>query len=202
MKLRNKVFAGFAATVLALSMMVGSAMASTKDLPFNYPTEANAPTNNDVWVKLTGGSAGEAVGTQDIADQTKSVDVVITGNCSFDAELIFNFDGGWVPTAMGGQTVDGELVLNMPFVGKGASYAEVIVNLQNKTEGELAVTRLDWKDDAGNVVFSWGAEAGAAEAPAADASVPKTGVTSVALLLGLGAAVCGSGAVVLKKKER
>jgi LPXTG-motif cell wall-anchored protein len=214
MKLRNKVVAGFAATVLALSMMVGTALASTKDLPFEYPNEANAATNNDVWVKLVGGGAGEQVSTQEVADVTKSVDVTITGKCSFDAELIFNFDGGWVPTAMKGQTVDGELVLNMPFVGKGATYAEVIVNLQNKTEGPLAVTKLEWKDEAGNVVFTWPVadeaaaadvatdDAAATDAAATDAAAPKTGVESFGLIFGLGAAVLGSGAVVLKRREK
>lgn len=34
MKLRNKVLAGLTATVLALSMMMGTAMASTDALPY------------------------------------------------------------------------------------------------------------------------------------------------------------------------
>lgn len=209
MKLRNRILAGFAATVLALSMMVGSAMAGTKELPFEYPNEANAATNNDVWVKVTGGSAGEAISTEEIAHAIRSVDITITGKATFDAELIFNFDGGWVPTKMAGQTVDGELVLNLPMNGKGSSYCEVIVNLQNKTEGALAVSKMEFKDENGNVILTHGGEAApAAEAaaPAADktaapAAAPKTGVVSSALLLGFGAVAFGSGAVALKKKE-
>ncbi len=213
MKLRNKVFAGFAATVLTLSMMVGTALASTRELPFEYPNEANAPTDNDVWVKLIA-SPEESVGTREIADITKSVDIVIAGKCSFDAELIFNSDlYSWLPTAQNGQTVDGELTLNMPFDSNGCAWAEVVVSLKNKTEGPLAVTRMDWKDEAGNITFTW--PVGAAEAAPAEAAddavatdaapteaAPKTGVESFGLLFGLGAAVLGSGAVVLKRKEK
>ncbi|MBH1941263.1 hypothetical protein I5677_10195 [Mobilitalea sibirica] len=199
MKLRNKLMAGFAATVLALSMMVGSAMASTDVLPFEYPNEANAATNNDVWVVLFGGTAATPLTDDEaVRDAVKTVDIVITGNASFDAELIANFAGGWVPTTMAGQTVDGELVLSLPYVVKGSGYAEVIVNLKNKTEGPLAVARMDFKDADGKVLVTHG---GAAEA-AAEESVPKTGVVSTALLLGLGAVAFGTGAVALKKKER
>lgn len=203
MSFRNKVFAGFAVTVLALTMMLGTAMASTKELPFEYPNEAGYQTNNDVWVKLIGGGAGEAVSTQEIADLTASVDIVITGKCSFDAELIHNYDGNWKITKKPSQTVDGELILNLPFHGKDTSYSEVVVNLQNKTEGPLAVTRLDWKDEAGKVVFTWPVAAEApAESAAPAADVPKTGVLSAALFLAFGTAAFGTGAVVLKKKER
>ncbi len=205
MKLRNKVIAGFAATVLTLSMMVGSAMASTDVLPFEYPNEAAVATNNDVWVKLIGG--GTVISTAEVAEVVKSVDITITGKATFDAELIFNFDGGWVPTAMAGQSVDGELVLNMPMSGKGATYCEVIVNLQNKSEGALAVTRMDFKDEAGNIILTHGAAAEAAattDAAATDdaATTPKTGVVSAALLLGFGATAFGTGSVVLKKKAK
>ncbi len=197
MKLRNKILAGFAATVLALSMMVGSAMASTDKLPFVYPNEANAPTNNDVWVVLYGGAAATPL-TDDAAvrDACKSVDIVISGNCSFDAELIANFSGGWLPTAVDGQTVDGELVLSMPYIVKDSGYAEVIVNLKNKTEGPLEISRMDFKDAAGEVLISHGGAAAATEA------APKTGVESLGLVFGLGAAVLGSGAVILKRKEK
>ena len=196
MKLRNKVFAGFAATVLALSMMLGSAFASTDKLPFEYPNEANAPTNNDVWVVLYGGTAATPLTADaDLRDATTSVDIVITGNCSFDPELICNSDvTSWLPTRPGTQTVDGELVLNMPFKMKGAGYAEVVINLQNKTEGPLAISRLDFKDANGEVLLSHGADAAS--------SAPKTGVESLAFVFGLGAAVLGSGAIVLKRKEK
>ncbi len=200
MKLRNKIFAGFAATVLALSMMVGSALAQTDQLPFNYPEEANAPTNNDIWVVLFGGTAATPL-TDDAAlrDAVESVDVVITGKCSFNAELICNSDvTSWQPNRFDGQTVDGELVINLPYKMAGAGYAEVVVNLQNKTEGPLAVARMDFKDASGAVLLSHGA---ASEAAATDAA-PKTGVESLGLIFGLGAAVLGSGAVVLKRKEK
>ena len=197
MKFRNKILAGFAATVLALSMMVGSAMAQTDKLPFDYPNEANAPTNNDIWVVLYGGAAATPL-TDDAAirDNCKSVDVVITGKCSFDAEIIANFAGGWLPTALNGQTVDGELTLSIPYIVKDSGYAEVIVNLKNKTEGPLAVARMDFKDPSGAVLLSHGGAA------ATDSAAPKTGVESLGLVFGLGAAVLGSGAVVLKRKEK
>lgn len=196
MKLRNKVLAGFTATVLALTLMVGSAFASTKELPFDYPNDANAATNNDVWIKLVGGGAGEQVGTAEIAEITKSVDVYVTGNCSFDPELIFNFDGGWIPTALANTTVDGETVLNLAFPAKGVSYAELIINLKNKTEGPLQISKVVWKDADGNATLEW------PNAAAAEAEIDKAGVVSSVLFLGLGAVAFGSGAVVLKKKER
>lgn len=201
MKFRNKIFAGFAATVLALSMMVGSAMASTDQLPFDYPNEANAATNNDVWVVLYGGTAATPL-TDDVAirDACKSVDVIVTGKASFDAEIIANFAGGWLPTAINGQTVDGELALNIPYIVKDSGYAEVVVNLKNKTEGALSISRIDFKDANGEVLLSHGGAA-AEEATATEAA-PKTGVESLGLVFGLGAAVLGSGAVVLKRKEK
>lgn len=193
MKLRNKVLAGFAATVMALTLMTGAVFASTDVLPFTYGEEAGVATNNDVWVVLFGGTAATPL-TDDTAvrDSVASVDVVITGKCSFDAELIANCQSpNWLATNLAGQSVDGETVLNMALSGKDQGWVEVIINLKNKTEGPLEITRLDFKDADGNVVLSHGA--------ASDA--PKTGVVSTALFLGLGAAVFGTGAVVLKKKE-
>jgi len=206
MKLRNKVLSAFAAAVLALSMMVGTALASTDVLPFDYANEASAPTDNDVWVVLYGGTAATPL-TDDVVlrDSVASVDVVITGNASFNAEIIYNFTGGWVPTTYADQTVAGELTINMPAPGKDAGYAEFVVSLKDKTEGALQVTRLDFKDEAGNIVLSHGVASAAAEevaAPAEDAAVPQTGVLSAALFLGLGAAAFGTGAVALKKKQR
>ena len=193
MKLRNKVFAGLAATVLALTIMVGSAMASTDQLPFAYPNEANATTDNDVWVKLIGG--GTVISTAEVAHATRSVDITVEGKCSFEPELIYNFDGGWVPTNPGVTTVDGSTVLTMPMNGTGTGWCEVVVNLKNKTEGALSVTKMEFKDEAGKVLVTW------PEGAAADAT-PKTGVASLALVFGLGAAVMGTGSIVLKKKAR
>ncbi len=197
MKLRNKVFAGFIATILVLSMTMGTALASTDQLPFDYPNEANAATNNDVWVVLYGGTAATPL-TDDVAirDSITSVDVVIAGKATFTAEIIANGPGPWSPTSYPDQEVDGEMVLNLPYIMKDAGYCEVVVNLQGKSEGALQIKRLDFKDADGNVVLAHGAASeGASEA------APKTGVVSTALFLGLGAAVLGTGAVVLKKKE-
>lgn len=192
MKLRNKVLAGFAASVLALSMMLGTAMASTDELPFSYPNEANAPTDNDVWVKLIGG--GKVISTSEVANATRSVDITIEGNCEFDPELIYNYDNGWVPTTPGKQKVDGTLVLSMPMNGAGTTWCEVVINLRNKTEGPLAITKLDFKDEAGNILLTHGA--------ATETAVADTGVASTALFFGLGAAAFGAGAFALKRKER
>ncbi len=211
MKLRNKVLAGLTATVLALSMMMGTAMASTDALPYAYSEDAGSAANNDVWVVLYGGSAATPL-TDDAAlrDSVTAVDVVFTGNCDFDAQIINNSEAGWGPQDFVGQTVDGETAIEMALPSKDMGYVEVVVNVINKTEGALAVARLDFKDADGNVVLSHGAasEAAPAEvvedaAPAAEATaVPKTGVASLGLIFGLGAAVLGSGAVVLKKKEK
>ena len=59
----------------------------------------------------------------------------------------------------------------------------------------MYVDNVRFLDADGNKVALVAAE------PAATAT-PKTGVVSFALLFGLGAAAMGTGAVVLKKKER
>lgn len=195
MKLRNKVVAGFVATVLALSMMAGAAFASTDVLPFDYPEDAGVATDNDVWVKVIGG--GTVIGDQDIAHAIRSVDITITGNATFDFEFIYNSDAGWSPVSLPGETVEGQKVFNFAMNGAGTGWCEAVVNLQNKTEGALQVTAMEFKDEAGEVILSHG------DVPAGDAgeAAPKTGVVSTALFLGLGALVTGAGAVVLKKKE-
>ena len=196
MKLRSKILAGFIATVLLMSMTVGTALASTNELPFNYPNDANAATNNDVWVVFFGGTTTPPINNDEaVRDSIKSVDVVISGKASFNGEVTYNYTGGWVPTTFADQTVDGELILSVACDGNGAGYAEIVVSLKDKTEGELAIKRLDFKDADGAIVLSHG------EASVAAADAPKTGVVSTALFLGLGAAVLGTGSVVLKKKE-
>lgn len=195
MKLRNKVLAGFFATILLLSMTVGTALASTDQLPFDYPEEADVATDNDVWVKITGG--GSTVGNEEIAHATRSVDITITGEATFELEFIYNSDAGWTPQSLPGEEVSGEKVYNFAMNGAGTSYCEAVLNLKNKSEGPLQVTRMDFLDEAGEVLLSHGAGAPAGGGDAA----PKTGVVSTALFLGLGAAVLGTGAVVLKKKE-
>ncbi len=216
MKLRKKVLAVFTATVLVLSMMVGTALASTHELPYSYGNEADVQTNNDVWVVLYGGTAApELTGDEAVRDSVKSVEVTISGDASFTPEIIINSEDGWDAETFSSQTVDGSTTVSKDFDGTGQGYVEVIVNLMGKSEGSLEITRIDFKDASGNVVVSTGGtDAPAApteETPAADDAPatddapaeesPKTGVVSSALFLGLGAIVSASAAVVLKKKE-
>lgn len=193
MKLRNKVLASFIAAFFIFSMMAGSALASTHILPYDYPEDANVATNNDVWVVLYGGTAAPPL-TNDtsVRDAIRSVDVVISGKATFDAEIITN-GPSWVPYTFAGQEVDGVMSINVKYDMTDLGYAEVVVNLKNKSEGPLQITRMDFKDADGNVVFTHGL--------ADESSTPKTGVVSTALFFGLGAAVLGTGAVILKKKE-
>ena len=197
MKLRNKVLAGFMATILVLSMRVGTALASTDVLPFDYPEDAGVATENDVWVKIIGG--GSVIGDEDLAHATRSVDITITGNATFDLEFIYNSDAGWSPVMMPGESVEGSKVYNFAMNGAGTGWCEAVVNLQNKSEGALQVTSMEFKNEAGEVILTRG------DVPAASgsdsSSTPKTGVVSTALFLGLGTLMAGAGAVVLKKKE-
>ena len=195
MKLRSKILAGFLATIICLSLTVGTALASTDQLPYDYPEEAGVATDNDVWVKIIGG--GNVLGDTDIAHATRSVDITITGKASFDLEFIYNSDAGWLPVMQKCESVDGEKVYNFEMNGDGTSWCEAVVNLQNKSEGPLQVTKMEFKDEAGNVLLTVG---GDSEAAASD-STPKTGVVSTAIFFGLGAAAFGTGAVLLKKKE-
>lgn len=206
MKLRNKVIAGFAAVVIALSMMVGTALA-VDQLPAVYEeaaggTVVDGQTNsNDVWIWITGG--GNILhGDADIANATRSVDVTITGNCSYDLEFIYNSDGGWMTKDMipeygcPGETVDGTKVYTFAMNGKGTQWCEAVLNLRNKTEGPLEVTKMEFKDENGNVILT------VPKASEATSDAPKTGVASAALLLGVGAVASAIGTVVLKKKEK
>lgn len=218
MKLRNKVLPALIATVLVLSMMVGTALAKTHELPFDYPEDAGyVSPDNDVWVVLFGGAAAPPLtADESLRDSIRSVDVVISGNATFDAHIVAN-GPSWTPHEFLGESVDGETTINVPYDMTGQGYTEVVVDLKNKTEGPLQITRLDFKDADGNVVLAHGAASDAApaeevedtveatDAPVAPAktteAAPKTGVVSTALFLGLGAVAFGSGAVLLKKKE-
>jgi hypothetical protein len=113
----------------------------------------------------------------------------------------FYFDGGWLPSKPGVTTVDGSTVLTMDMNGKGTTWCEVVVNLMNKTEGPLSVTKMEFKDEAGAVLLTWPAEAASAAADDT-AATPKTGVVSLSLVFGLGTAAMGTASVILKKKER
>jgi len=200
MKLRSKVLASFIVAILALTAVAGTAFAADK-LPAKYEEAAGGAVvdgqtqQNDVWIKVIGG--GSVYGNQEIAHATRSVDITFTGNCTFDLQFIYNYDGGWDIRPTTTETVDGELVKNFAMNGAGSTWCEAVLNITNKTEGPLEVTRMEFKDEAGNVLLTVGPERGGASA----AATPKTGVVSTALFFGLGAAVLGTGAVVLKKKE-
>lgn len=222
MKLRNKVLSAFIATVLVLSMMVGTALAQTHELPFDYPEDAGyVSPDNDVWVVLFGGAAAPPLTADEaLRDSIRSVDVVITGNATFTADLVAN-GPEWTPHQFPGESVNGETIVTIPYDMTGQGYTEIVVNLKDKSEGPLQITRIDFKDADGNVVLTHGAASDAApvenkedtteitevietteKAPAKTTeTAPKTGVVSTALFLGLGAVAFGSGAVVLKKKE-
>jgi hypothetical protein len=212
MKLRNKVFTLFAVFVLALSMMVGTAMAATT-LPAIYDEAAGGmvldgqTSGNDVWIKIIG--SGELYGDSKIANATRSVDITVSGKCTFDAELIYNSDGGWaVQPVQTGLSVDGDLVLTMPMDGTGTSWCEAVVNLKNKTEGPLSVSKMEFKDEAGTVLLTVGGADGVAPNVITDtatdesstaAATPKTGVVSLAFVYGIFTATCGIGAKALKR---
>ena len=98
----------------------------------------------------------------DIAHATRSVDITITGKASFDLEFIYNSDAGWLPVMQKGESVDGEKVYNFEMNGDGTSWCEAVVNLQNKSEGPLQVTKMEFKDEAGNVLLTVGGDSEAA----------------------------------------
>jgi len=104
-----------------------------------------------------------------------------------------------------GESVDGSKVYNFDMDGTGTNWCEAVLNLRNKSEGPLEVTRIDFLDEAGAVVLSVGSETASATETSTEVTTteatPKTGVVSTALFLGLGATVFGTGALVLKKKE-
>lgn len=200
MKLR-KVLVGFIAMVFVLSTMVGTAFAKdpSDKLPFTFPDD-----NYDCWVKLIGG--GNVISTADVSAKVRSVDVTFEGNATFDLQLVHNFDGGWVPYDMPGQTVNGKLVVNMEMDGSNApSYNEVVVYVNN-LNGDLKVTQMDFKDEAGNILLTHGQASDAAPAEEAagetTAATPKTGVVGLGVVYGLGAVLFASGAVALRRKQK
>lgn len=203
MKLR-KVLVGFIAMVVVLSTMVGTAFAKdpSNKLPFSFPDD-----NYDCWVKLIGG--GEFISNADVATKVRSVDITFEGNATFDLQLVYNSnDGGWAPKDYPGQTLDGKLVVNFPMDGTlGSQWCEVVVFVNNQN-GDVKVTQMDFKDEAGNILLTHGqasaddaapAEEAANEAPAA---TPKTGVIGLGAVYGLGAVLLASGAVALRRKQK
>jgi hypothetical protein len=207
MKLK-KVLVGLLTMVFVLSSLVGTAFAKgqVNTLPFSFPDD-----ENDLWVKLIGG--GEMISTADVAAKVKTAEVTFEGNATFDGVLVYNSnDGGWVQNDYPGQTVNGSLVLTMPMDGTvGSQWCEIVVFVNN-LNGDLKVTQMQFKDEAGNVVLTHGAasapaaaeEVAATEAPAKApaASTPKTGVVGFGAIYGIGALLLASGAVALKKKQK
>jgi len=209
MKLR-KVLVGFIAMVFVLSTMVGTAFAKdpSNKLPFSFPDD-----NYDCWVKLIGG--GEFISNADVATKVKSVDITFEGNATFDLQLVYNSnDGGWAPTDYPGQTLDGKLVVNFPMDGTlGSQWCEVVVFVNNQN-GDVTVTQMDFKDEAGNILLTHGKASADDAAPAeeaapveeaaneAPAAAPKTGVVGLGVVYGLGAALLASGAVALRRKQK
>ena len=190
--------------VFVLSTLVGTAFAKGQvgTLPFSFPDD-----ENDLWVKLIGG--GEVISTADVAAQVRTAEVTFEGNATFDGVLVYNSnDGGWIQTDYAGQSVDGSLVLTMPMDGTvGSQWCEIVVFVNN-LNGDLKVTQIEFKDEAGNAVLTHGEasapaaaeEVAATEAPAA--STPKTGVIGFGAIYGIGALLLASGAVALKKKQK
>jgi len=208
MKLR-KVLVGFIAMVFVLSTMVGTAFAKdpSDELPFSFPNE-----EYDCWVKLIGG--GKSISNAEVASKVRSVDITFEGNATFDLQIVYNSnDGGWAPTDYPGQTLDGKLVINFPMDGTvGSQWCEVVVFVNNQN-GDVKVTQMDFKDEAGNILLTHGkasedaapaeeaapVEEAASEAPAA---TPKTGVVGLGAVYGLGAVLLASGAVALRRKQK
>ncbi|MBH1941262.1 LPXTG cell wall anchor domain-containing protein [Mobilitalea sibirica] len=245
MKLRNKLFAGFAATVLTLSMMVGSAFGATIDT-IDSAAGAREADKAPWWIVLVDGAAcdGAAVTYHkeiaDVINDIASIDFVVNGNCSVEYHVIYQ--GAYSPDGSGYDnntlkavplTVDGVTVVSADYDGSvldGTNGSAVAFLLRNKTEGELSLEQFVLRNADGDIIGGVDGtgylaaadakalfneltgEAPAAEevaeeaseeaAPAAEASVPKTGVVSSALLLGLGAVAFGTGSVVLKKREK
>ncbi|MHB8128166.1 MAG: hypothetical protein ACYDEX_04135 [Mobilitalea sp.] len=251
MKLQNKFFAGFAATVLALSMMVGTAMAATPIFTYDAAAGAKEDAKSTVICELMSGGGNQDgmngpvyADLQAIATQTASVDVLLTGNFTGTAHLNLVGDFSFTPTGDGYDnktyaakpiTVDGFLVYSGAY-GEITADARFAFLLRDKSEGAAALEAYIFRDADGEIVGGQdgagfltaakatslfnsitGVEEEVAEevaeeevaevveeeaAPAEEAAVPQTGVVSVALLFGLGAAAFGTGSVVLKKKER
>jgi LPXTG-motif cell wall-anchored protein len=253
MKLRKKVFAGFAATVLALTMMVSSAFAQTI-ATIDAAAGAKEPDKGLCWVRFVDGTNCDGTvapyydGIAAIYNQVASIDFVVDGACTVEYHIIY--EGAYSPDGTGYDnntfkavplTVDGVTVVNQAFDGSvldGTMGASVAFLMRNKSEGALAFEAFIFRNADGAIIGGQdgsgfldaaaatalsaeltGVDEGAADTAddaattddasateaATDASAdaaPKTGVESFGLIFGLGAAVLGSGAVVLKKKSR
>lgn len=196
MKIR-KVLAALIVMVIAFSAMTGTAFAKepSNALPFSFPND-----QYDCWVKLIGG--GEVISTSDVSARVRSVDITFEGKAAFDAQLVYNYDGGWVPTDFTGQSVDGSLVLSMPMDGSLApSWCEVVVYVNN-LQGNLSVTKMEFKDEAGKVILAHGTDANTEESQAPASFAPQTGIEGLGTVYGLGALLFASGAVFIRRKKK
>lgn len=212
MKMTKKIVAGMAATVLALSMMVGTAFAQ-RTLPATWGDEENgafageATSDNHVWLTLCGG--GEQYSDQETANKVAKVIYYFDGDCTIDVSHISNTEkGGWSPSTVSGVVINGvtpvscDIKLNPKIV---SAWVEAIVNVYTKTAGPLSLVKAEFVDASGNVLVTIEPKANVpATTPSSSSSsssLPKTGVVSTALVFGLGATAFGTGATLLKKKE-
>lgn len=258
MKLTKRVLAGMAATVLALSMMVGTAFAASSASwsdagSVTHSWDVNsAGYQNDAWVKLIGG--GTIVSDEDTAHSVTKVVANFKGEGSATINLIYNYDGGWETVASQSGEFSGEFKIEANINGSNTTYCEVITQVGDII-GTLDLVNYEFLDASGKTVFTVGDKAAAASTTAAStsttatstaatsttatttktetttakdnnkttapttetiatqpaaasttnsttsATLPKTGVVSTVVVLGLGATAFGTGATLLKKKE-
>jgi hypothetical protein len=232
MKLRSKILAGFAATVLALTMMVGTAFAATSLYVYGNEAGAKEDSKDLVICELLSGGGNQDGFNGPVYDELQalyadiaSVDCLLTGNFTGTAHLNLVGDLEFTPNGSGYDnqtyankdiTVDGYLVYSGDF-GPITSDARFAFLLRNKSEGAAVLEGYVFRNADGDIIAGMDGsgylDAAAAQAlyeavtsgVAEEAPVteaPKTGVVSAALLLGVGAVASALGTVVLKKKER
>lgn len=155
MKSIKRVLVCILITSLMFPIIPGTSRAATHILPYSYPYEANVETYNDVWVVVYGGSAAPPITNRwSLVEKIRSVDVTLEGKATCDAEIIINSFDGWIPTRFPATSVNGKVVLSVPISTVNPSYLEVIVNLRNKSEGRLTVTKMEFKDEVGAVILT------------------------------------------------
>lgn len=167
MKLRNKVLTGFAATVLALSMMVGTALAATP--LYTYGEEAGAKESDKALVicELLSGGGNQDGANGPVYDELQalyadiaSVDCLLTGNFTGTAHLNLVGDLEFTPNGTGydNQTyankeivVDGNLVYSAD-LGPISTDARFAFLLRNKTEGTAVLEGYVFRNADGDIV--------------------------------------------------
>lgn len=167
MKLRNKFIAGFAAIVLVLSMMVGTAMAATID-SIDTAAAAKEATKDKWWIKLVDGAAcdGAVVAYHaemaDVASKVASIDFVVNGKCTIEYHVIYQ--GAYSPDGSGYDnntlkavpaTVDGVTVISADYDGSvldGTVGSAVAFLARNKSEGAFALEAYILRDADKNII--------------------------------------------------